>query len=419
MFDLDQWQEIIAALRKNKLRTALTACGVFWGIFMLLIMLGFAHSMEAGIKSKMAGFATNSIFMWGQRTTKPYDGMKPGRRVEFRSDDIEALKRGVPGIEYLAPRNQLGGFRSGNSVTRKDKSGAFQVTADYPALLHIQELRFLQGRFINDLDIRDRRKVAIIGKGVYRELYDEDEPVLGSHIKINGVYFQVVGLFESIRPGEEGDQQASTIFIPFTTFEQAFHTGGRIEWFIMAARADASAQAVEDRAREVLAARHHVSPEDTEAIGSFNFGVAFGKMQGLFIGIRLLTWIVGTFTLLAGIIGVSNIMLITVKERTKEIGLRKALGATPGSVVRMIVQEAVILTAVSGYLGVIAGVGLLELIGRAMGAAGPDTIFAAPAVDLRVTLIATAVLIVAGTIAGFIPAQHAAGIQPVEALRAE
>lgn len=420
MFDFDQWQEIIAALRKNKLRTALTACGVFWGIFMLLMMLGFAHSMEAGIRARMAGFATNSVFMWGQGTTMPYNGLGPGRPVEFRSDDIEALEMGVPGIEYLAPRNQLGGHRSGNTVSRKDESGSYQVTGDYPALLRIQQLDFVEGRFINDLDIERRRKVAVIGETVYEELYDDGEPVLGSHIKINGVYFQVVGLFKSLQPGENGDRQESSIFTPFTTFQQAFHFGDRIGWFIMTAHPDVPAQVVEDQARAVLSKRHDVNPKDEEAIGSFNAGVAFGKMRNLFLGIKMLTWIVGIFTLLAGIIGVSNIMLITVKERTKEIGLRKALGATPASVTRMIVQEAVILTAVAGYLGVIAGVFLLELIAKVMAqGASDDGFFAAPAVDFRVTIIATTVLILSGVIAGFIPARHAAKIQPVEALRAE
>jgi putative ABC transport system permease protein len=415
MLDTDSWQEIYATLRTNKLRTLLTAAGVFWGIFMLLIMLGFGNGLETGIAQNMRGFATNSIYVWGRSARMPYQGMQPGRRIRFDNADINALRQ-VGGIEHLAPRNQLGGWRSGNNVIYGTETGNFTVMGDYPAFRHIQPMVFEQGRFVNDLDIRDRRKVAIIGAQVYKELFPPGVEPIGEYIQINGVYFQVVGMFRSKARGEEGDRQASTIFIPFTTFQQAFNAGDRVAFFAMTARPGIPAQAVEDRVRRILAERHRVHPDDELALGSYNAGEEFGKVTMLFLGIRYLIWFVGIMTLLAGVIGVSNIMLIVVKERTREIGVRKALGATPWSIIGLIIQESVVLTALAGYAGVIAGVGFLELIGGLF--QGSDG-FAPPQVDLQATLIAAVVLIVSGAVAGIIPARMAARVNPVEALRAE
>lgn len=415
LLDTDSWQEIYATLRKNRLRTFLTACGVFWGIFMLLIMLGFGNGLETGVSQNMRGFATNAIYVWGRETRTPYKGMQPGRHIRFENADIAALSR-IEGIEHLAPRNRLGGWRSGNNVTYGTETGNFTVMGDYPTVRHIQPVVFERGRFLNEIDIDQRRKVAVIGASVYKELFPPGIDPIGEHIHINGVYFQVVGTFRSKARGDEGDRQASTIFLPFTTFQQAFNRDDRVGYFAMTARPGISAQQVEDQVRAVLTARHDIHPDDELALGSFNAGEEFGKVRTLFLGIRYLIWFVGVMTLLAGVIGVSNIMLIVVKERTKEIGVRKALGATPASIVGLILQEAVVLTALAGYTGVIAGVGFLELLGRLF--SGSDT-FAPPQVDLQATLIAAVVLVVAGAVAGVIPARMAARVNPVEALRAE
>lgn len=416
MFDADRWQEIIATLRTNKLRTALTALGVFWGIFMLLLMLGFGNGLEHGVQKNMSGFATNSVYIWGQRTSIPYKGMQPGRHVSYNNGDVEAIRANIDGIKYLAPRNRLGGWRGSNSVVRGLRTGAFGVMGDYPDIRYIQPMRMVRGRFLNELDLERRRKVAVIGSTVYDELFERGEQPIGEYIRINGVYFQVIGVFKPRQTGDDGDRQSQTIFIPFTAFQQAFNIGDRVGWFAINAKSSYSASKVEDQVRALLAERHKISPKDRQAIGSFNAEEEFGKVTTLFMAIRFFIWFVGVFTLLAGVIGVSNIMLIVVKERTKEIGIRKAIGATPLSIVTLVIQEAVVLTTLAGYLGVVAAVGFLEGLGSVFGS---DGILAAPQVDLSVALIATAILIVSGAAAGIIPAYHAARINPVEALRAE
>jgi len=430
MFDLDKWHELVVTLGKNKLRTALTALGVFWGIFMLIVMLGFGSSLEGGVKKNMFGFASNAVYVWARSTSIPHQGLPPGRRVSFTNDDIEVLRKRVPEIEYIAPRAQLGGHRGATQVVHADKTGAFEIMGDYPQFQHIQPMTFARGRFINDIDIREQRKVAVIGSEVFKQLYESSANPIGTSIRVNGVYFQVVGTFDVLSGGNQGDRLAQSIFVPFTTFQQAYNLGDRVGWFALTAIPGFSAADLEERVRAVLSERHKVSPADKQAIGSWNTGKEFEKIQSLFGGIRAIIWFVGIFTLLAGVIGVSNIMLITVKERTKEIGVRKALGATPGAIVSMIVTEALTLTALSGYLGLVAGIGLLELVGSAIGdgvgeggggrrGGGLGPAFIAPDVSLEPVLIAAAVLVFAGLLAGLIPARHAAKIQPVEALRAE
>jgi putative ABC transport system permease protein len=416
MFDSDKWQEIIATLRKNKLRTFLTMCGVFWGIFMLIVMVGFGNGLHKGVSKNAMGFAVNSVYVWSQRTSMPYQGLQPGRRVPLTNEDVEAVKRRVANIEYLAPRMQLGGWRDGNNVTRGEKTGNFSVMGDLPAFQYIQPMNMQHGRFINDIDIEQRRKVAVIGEATYDVLFEPDENPIGKHIKVKGVYFQVVGMFKPLQSGERGERTSQTIFIPFTTFQRAFNQGNRIGWFSFTAKADSSAAELEEEVRRVLIDRHKVHPDDRNAFGSFNAAEEFGKWQMVFLAIKVLIWFVGIATLLAGVLGVSNIMLIVVKERTKEIGIRKALGATPRSIVSLVIQESITLTTVAGYLGLVAGVGVLELYGAL---AGGSDMLAPPTIEFEVAIIATIVLIVSGAIAGIIPARHAARVKPVEALRAE
>ncbi len=416
MLDADKWQEILATLRKNKLRTALTALGVFWGVFMLLVMLGFGNGLQRGVARNMRGFATNSLYVWGQRTSMPFQGLQPNRSVDFDNSDVAAIQLEIAGIRYLAPRNRLGGHRGGAQVSRDGNVGTFNVTGDFPEIVEITPVRFVSGRFLNPLDLAQRRKVAVIGRAVYDQMFRAGEDPIGQHLKINGVYFQVVGLFEPRQTGEQGDRQAQNIHVPFTTYQQAFNIGDEVGWFAIMAEPTIGASEVEQRVRRLLAERHKIHPEDEMAIGSFNAEEAFGKVQSLFIGIQAFIWFVGVVTLLAGVIGVSNIMLIVVKERTKEIGIRKALGARPLSIVSLVIQESVVLTTIAGYCGLVAGVGLLELVGRLLPADAP---LADPTVDLQIALIATAILIVAGAFAGVIPATHAARISPIEALRAE
>jgi len=415
LYDLDSWAEVFATMRANKVRTVLTAWGVFWGIFMLVVALGFGDGMRRGVTSKMDGKAANAVFVWGMRTTLPYAGFKPGRWIAFQVEDIEAVKN-LEGLEHLAPRLRLGGFRQGVPVSRGSETGGYEVYGDYPAVRHIEKL-IIHGRFINPLDLQEARKVAVIGPQVYTTLFPAGEDPIGELIRIRGVAFEVVGTFDVHTEGDRRDRDEQKVYIPFTSFQQSFNSGNRINFFALTAESNVEPSDLEQRFRAVLMERHKVNPADKRALGSWNMGERFKKIERLFTAIDILLWLVGIATLLAGALGVSNIMLISVKERTKEIGIRKALGAKPGQIVRLIMAESIVLTSVAGYLGLVVAVGLLEFFGdRIAGGGGP---LAHPQVDIKVALIATAVLIVSGAIAGIIPATHAARVSPIESLRAE
>ncbi len=417
MFDLDKWKEIWATLRSNRLRTFLTAFGVFWGILMLIAMLGFGSAIQSGSKRQMKGMATNLLFCWGQQTTESYDGLPPGRGVRFDTDDIELLRR-LPSIEWLAPRLQLGGWMNNFTVGYESKNGTFTVMADYPELRHIIAFEYDAGRFINERDIAESRKVVVIGKSVRDQLFEPDEDPIGKYIKISGVYFEVVGLTRTLRSGGQGERDSNTLFVPFTTLKNSFNMGNRVGFFALTAKPGTDGAELERQVKEVLKRHHRIAPTDDLAIGSFNMFVMFGKFQTFFLVLSIVSWVVGGATLLAGVIGVSNIMLITVKERTKEIGVRKALGATPLSIVSMVMKESIVLTIIAGLLGVAAGVGLLAAA-DAVFSNMPDSPLGPPNIGLSTVMIAMAVLVGAGALAGIMPASHAASIKPIEALRAE
>lgn len=413
---LDSWHEVLATLSRNRLRALLTAAGVFWGIFMLIVMLGIGKGLERGTRRNMGDMTLRSIFIWSQRTSMPYKGLVPGRYLAFENDDIDAIRR-VPGVERVAPRLQLGGWRDGGTISAGKRSGVFSVTGDYPDYRYVEPIEVVRGRFINERDIREERKVVVLGEDVRKILFPDVDPV-GQYVQIRGVYFKVVGELVSHRGGDEGERVKATAFVPFSTFQRAFNVPNRVGWFGLTASPTASAEAVEREVRKLLAARHRVHPEDAQAIGSFNAAERFGKVDGLFRGIQTFVWFVGTLTLLAGVLGVSNILLITVKERTRELGIRKALGATPWNTISMILKESITLTALSGYLGLIAAVGVLELVGAAVAKLEKAPILA-PEVDLGTALLALAVLTVCGAVAGIVPARKAVSVSPVEALRAE
>ncbi len=419
MFDRDSWQEILSSIKKNKLRTALTAFGVFWGIFMLVIMLGSGNGLRNGVTGGFDGFATNSFFIWAQKTNKPYKGFQPGRRFNYNNEDTEAIKNNIKDAQYVCARNQLGGFRGGNNVSRGVKTGQFSVYGDFPEFYNIQPMRNLKGRFINELDIEQKRKIAIIGDRVQEILFEKNEDPIGQYIRINGVYFQVVGTFKARSSGGQGGDESQTVFVPFTTFQTAFNFGNLVGWYSITSKESVPVEYVEKQVIELLKQRHNIAPNDELAIGHWNMGKEFGKISGLFSGIDLLVWIVGTGTLIAGVIGVSNIMLIVVKERTKEIGVKRALGATPILIVSQIILESVFLTTIAGYFGLLAGVGLLELIGTAMGSNSDGGMFTNPQVDFGIAITALTVLIVSGALAGLIPASKAVQVKPIEALRYE
>lgn len=416
VFERDSWQEIFATIRKNRLRTFLTMLGVFWGIFMLVIMLGSGNGLRNGILKDFAGTATNSFFTWTQQTSKAYKGMKPGRYFNYNMSDAEALKQ-LRGVDVVCPMNQLGGHDNSNNAVRGLKTAACVIQANYPEVARIRDVRMAQGRFLNRLDIREKRKVCVIGPRVAEMLFARGEAVIGGYIQVNGVYFRVVGLTNTTSGGDDGREQAVLINIPFTTFQNAFHYGDVVGWFAVRSKDQVPAKVLEDQAIALLKERHKIAPEDLSAIGHWNMAVEYDKLNGLFTGIEVLIWIVGIGTLLAGVIGISNIMLIVVKERTKEIGVKRALGAVPFQIIVQILLETLFLTSVSGYLGLVAGISLLEVISSAIGQS--DGMFTNPTVDLSVALKALMVLVLSGGLAGFIPASKAVAIKPVEALRTE
>lgn len=420
MFDRDKWQEIYSTLSKNKLRTFLTAFGVFWGIFMLIFMLGSGNGLKNGVQNGFKDFATNSFFTWTQRTGMPYKGFKQGRGFNYANDDIQAIIDNVPEADIVAPRNQLGNYGGNNNVNYGLKTGSFSIYGDYPEIFKIQSYSITEGRQMNKLDQIEKRKIAVIGSRVKNVLFGDSISPIGKNIEVNGVFFQVVGVFKSNQSSDRGEEDASTLFVPFSTFQNAFNFGNIVGWFAITSKPDIPVSVVEDKVIALLKERHSIHPDDRQAIGHFNLQKEFDKMTGLFTGIELLIWIVGTGTLFAGVIGVSNIMLIIIKERTQEIGIRRAIGAPPSDIMKQIMMESIVLTTVAGYAGLVIGVGLLELISGAMAGSGDNTgMFMNPEVNLSVALKALAILIVSGALAGLIPAFRALKIKPIEALRNE
>jgi len=420
MFDRDRWNEIWLTLTKNKWRTFFTAFGVFWGIFMLIVMMGSGNGLYNGVNSGWGGMATNSMFMWTQQTTLPYKGLPRGRFFNFRNDDTRALLLNIPEIDYIAPRLQGWGGDGNNNVVRNERTGAFTIFGDYPELNLIDPLYIEKGRFINENDIADKRKVAVIGSRVVSELFVMGEDPLGQYIRIQGVYFQVVGVFSSKKRDQQAQRENQNIIIPFTTLQKTYNYGDIVGWYAMTAKRSFPVADMEARVKAFLMQRHKIHPEDTRAIGSFNVENEFNKMNRLFAGINGLIWIVGIGTLLAGVVGISNIMLVVIRERTREIGIQRALGATPWTIVSQVLAESAVLTTLAGYFGLVAGVGLIELVNKGLSASGSsDNMFQDPGVSFGIALAALGVLIVSGLVAGIIPARKAVTVKPIDALRYE
>ncbi|HLT52232.1 MAG TPA: ABC transporter permease [Arenibacter sp.] len=419
MFNRDRWKEILEVLTSNWFRTLLTAFGVFWGIFILIILLAAGKGMENGIRSGFGDIATNTMFMWSQTTTMDYKGLPKGRRYNFKLDDVEAIGHNVPDLRFVSPRNQLGGFNGANNVIRGIKTGAYNVYGDYPDIIDQDPMAITSGRFINHLDIVQKRKVAIIGEGVRAGLYAMDEEVIGTYIKIQGVNFTVIGTYKKKSEGGNGEEAQKEIFIPFTTFSQAFNRGNNVGWMAITANDNASITALKEKVFEVVRQNQKIHPEDFRAIGHFDLYEQYLRVESLFGAIRLIAYFVGILVLLSGVIGVSNIMLIVVKERTKEIGIRRALGESPGSIKLQILMESVFLTIISGMAGISFGALVIFLVNHVLDANGPVDMFMNPSVGVTVVLMALFILVIAGLFAGFIPAQSAIKVRPIEALRIE
>ncbi|MBF4466485.1 ABC transporter permease [Flavobacterium sp. LC2016-12] len=421
MFKKDNWDEILQALTANVFRTTLTAFGVFWGIFILVILLAAGNGLENGIKKGFDGIATNTMFMWSQTTSKAYKGLPKVRRYDFRNSDVAALKAALPDLLYVSPRNQLGDFNGTNNVVRGTKTAAFTIYGDYPELIKQQPMDILKGRFINQQDILERRKIAVIGKGVISELYEKEEEAIGTYIKVNGVNFMVVGVYHSKQQGGNAEQEQKNIFVPFTTFQQAFNYGDKVGWMALTAKDETSITDLKPKILELIKGLHSINPQDERAVGNFDLYEQYNKVQSLFDILKIIAYFVGTLVLISGVIGISNIMLIVVKERTKEIGIRRALGATPGAIRGQILSESIFLTIISGMLGIAVATGIIAILNMVLDSMPPgsNTMFANPTVDLGVVFVALLILVGSGLLAGFIPAQTAINVKPVDALRTE
>ena len=415
MIDIDKWTEIYNTVKKHKLRTALTAFGVFWGIFMLVVLLGAGKGLENGVVQEF-NVAKNAVFIWTQRTSVPYMGLKAGRFVQLTNDDVAAIRTNVPEVAVIAPNNQL---RGDFSVSHNNKSAAFTVRGETPEMLQVRPTKVVKGRFINQKDIAERRKVAVVGPRTLELLFKDTDPI-GKYIDIKGSYFLVVGTFEPIGKGEDIVEDAKIIYLPNTSLQQTFNQPNQVNSLAMVPQPGVPAAVIEEKVKALLMKRHHVAPEDVKAFGSANVEKEFQDVQGLFMGIAGFSWLVSIGTIFAGIIGVGNIMLIVVKERTKEIGIRKALGATPWSIISLIIQESIVITGVAGYTGLLAGTGIIATIEYFMRKYDVQAgFFGIPEIDLGIALAATILLVLAGALAGLIPAAKAARVNPVVALKDE
>lgn len=409
-------KEVFKTLFSNVFRTLVVVFCVGWGLLMLIVVLGAGKGLENGITKNYAGTSSNAFFIWGRTTSKPYMGMSKKRNIRFTNSDIDYIKKNVPELKYMSARNQLGGYRGGNNVTRKGKSGAFQVNGDFPEIIKINRFRLSSGRFINPTDIKNNRKVAVIGGQVKNILFDKNEDPIGGFLEINGVYFQVVGTFQSTAGDNEQERYANSILIPFSTFQNAFNMNNKVRWFAFTAKKQFSAEFVENKVKLTLAKKHKVDPTDLQAFGSYNEAKEFNRLKSIFKTVNSVGWFVGIMTLFAGLIAVSNIMLITINERTQEFGIRRALGATPFQVLLHVMIEALFLTLVSGYLGLVIGVWGLELFSYLDLRSAS---FNNPSIDIKTALLASLILIISGILAGILPAVKAMKIKPIEALRFE
>lgn len=411
LFDRDTWQEIYSSIRKNKTRTGITIIGVMWGIFLLVVLLGTAKGVENNFNRIFGSFATNSMFVWAQRTGMPFKGFQEGRALTLKMSDVHNIRSEIEGIDFVVPRHSTQAL-----AVNKFKTGNFGIFGDFPELDKVEKKDLVYGRFINDNDIEEKKKVCVIEEEIYKQLFDKDEYPIGVYIKISDINYKIVGMYKIgiLRTG--GPQ--GNIHIPFTTFQQVYNRGDSIGWMMITALPEFDITQIEADVKLLLRNLHKVHPKDNRAFGSFNLGKAIAKITGFLTGMQFLTWFVGIATLIAGVFAIGNILLITVKERTKEIGIRRAIGAKPWEIKRHIILESVFLTSIAGALGIIFGGLILMLIDATMGS-GDEPSLTNPTVDIPVVIIAAVTLVVLGTLIGLIPAQTAVSIRPIEALREE
>lgn len=412
MFDFDRWQEILDSLRRHQLRTLLTALSVWWGIFMLVILLGAGNGLQNSFEHNFRDDALNSLWIYRGQTSEPYKGLPIGRQIQFTNEDYESIQR-TPGVEHTTGRYYLFGEYV---VKRKDKTFSYDVRSVHPDHQYLENTMMIKGRFLNPSDIQQGRKVCAIGRIVADELFDEGEPVIGEYVNVKSVEFKVVGVFDDSGP----ESEVRKIYIPITTAQRIYEGTDRIHQLMVTVdEVDLEAsRKVEEQLRASFATRHHFDPADRQAIRIYNNIQEYQEFQTVFAFIKGFIWFVGIGSIIAGVIGVSNIMLIVVKDRTKEIGVRKALGATPGSIIGMILQEAIFLTGTAGYVGLLSGFAVVFGIQQVMEQNDIQLeFFYNPEVNFGTVMLALFILVFCGALAGLIPALQAVRINPVQAMK--
>ncbi|SDQ26924.1 putative ABC transport system permease protein [Flagellimonas zhangzhouensis] len=416
LFDKDMWFEIFHTLGKNMFRTFLTMLGVIIAMLILVLLLGGANGLTNGFNKIFAGTASNSLFVWGQSTSEPYKGFERGRRIRYKLEDADILKRQIPEIEVLAPRIELADHRGAITVYRNGQTSGSSVYGDYPEIDQITKKKLVEGRFLNQNDIEDSKKVCVIGEETYKLLFEKGEEAIGESIRINGVYFTVVGIYKPNNNINIDGENA--VFIPFSTFQKAFNSGDRMGWMAIAVEKNTPVPLIEKQIKDILKNKYDIHPDDDRAIGSFDMSRIFNSVTGFTLVLQGFSFFIGIFTLLAGVIAISNILLITVKERTKEIGVRRALGATPKVVKRQIILEAIIITAFAGLVGFAISVGLLSIMDSMWGS-GDDFPFVKPMISIPQFIFSFVLMVGLSVLIGLLPANRAVKIRPIEALREE
>jgi putative ABC transport system permease protein len=413
VLSIDRWTEVLITISRSKLRTALTLISVAWGIFVLVFLLGLGRGLNNGARTQFARDATNGIWMIANKTSVPHNGYDLGRRIIFDNRDYEAAKK-IAGVEHISGAFFIqGGPQGGGEMLTKrgGKASAFQINAVHPDAYFLTNNKVVQGRFLNESDIAQRRKAAVVGRPVVEFLFPPDANPIGEWIEVAGVPFQIVGVFSNPN-GAENERQ---LYVPVSTAQLAFNGADHLGMLQLTA-GDAKAEQTKEIIANIqahLSERHQFAPTDVQAVRVVNNVEQFERFQAMFFMISVFVIVIGVGTLAAGVVGVSNIMMIAVKERTKEIGVRKALGATPSSIVFMVIQESVFLTGIAGLLGLSAGVGLLSVVGSAH----LTDFILDPSIDLRIGVAATLFLMLAGALAGYFPARSAAKVNPIHALR--
>lgn len=415
IFDIDRWEEILVTITRNKTRSFLTAFGVFWGIFMLVALLGGGNGMKNMMMSSFSGFAGNSCFIMSQRTSEAYKGFRKGRWWRLTTNDIEILRSNIPEIEHISPII-FGGWND-NNVVYGEKTYTAGIKGLMPNYQYIEQQQLKYGRFINEVDIREQRKVCFIGTRIYEALFNKGENPVGRYIRVEGLYYQVIGVGSGQTNIQIGGNAEEMVILPFTTMQSAFRKGHNIDLIAMTGKSSVPISVIEERAATIVKQNHAIAPNDAQAVFILNMEKMFKQFDTLFLGINLLIWIVGAGTLIAGVIGVGNIMMVTVKERTGEIGIRRAIGAKPMDIMLQILSESMVLTCIAGMTGISFAVLVLQVTNVAV-SSGMDH-DAGFQVSFGIAILTAFILLTLGSLAGLAPAFRAMNIKPIEAIREE